>query len=369
MWAERQLGLALGNYLSYEAIKKIVNTLKTVFHKSFNTYNWGDNPVSQETRKVKPPSLAHTPGYVDNSFMRIVMIEKGILRPNSCEAKRRGRRPIISEQRLAGWKYLHIFRNGPLRRFHEREGALTAHIYLLKRADEVPDWSVEEPREDDANHHDEEDPDEWTDDENIQIEIRNDGTVGVVRRDLERMEMQEDIEIEQIEIQEEEIEEKGEKQKEQDGRRVVVETEEKGEKQKEQDGQRVVVEVEEKGERQKNCNQDDNELNEVLRKLQDAERKLKIQEENSKAYQKENENKDAMIAKEKAATKYWKQQLGTIKDKCEHVPAEFGRLEEQYKFVSSLYESSKPRANKRQKYVASHNEDEKESDGEIEEQN
>ena len=314
MYAEHQLGLALGNHLSYEAITNIIGGMKTVFQKSFNNYNWGDNTISADTRVVKPPSLAHCPGYVDNTFMRQLMVQKHIMRPD--RSSKRQRRLCMSDQRSPGWRHYHLYKqHGPLRRFNEREGALEAHIMMLKRADEVPDWTVQQQvQEVDSQLEDE---DEWTDDENLQIHISNDGAYEIINKQVERMDIHdeqvqtddlEDVEIQEVEVQEE------------------------------------PVETEQKGEKQKNCNEEDNKkLNDVLRRLQEAERQLQVLEEKSKAYQKENENKEASIVKEKAASRYWKQQSDANKENLNHVNKELSRMEDQYNFVRDLYETSKPK--------------------------
>jgi hypothetical protein len=81
----------------------------------------------------------------------------------------------MSEQKLPGWRSWHVYRkNGPLRRFNEREGMLAALTYLLKRADDLPTWQDDDDDCVVLSHKDDDDDDDsssWTSDENLVITI------------------------------------------------------------------------------------------------------------------------------------------------------------------------------------------------------
>ena len=173
MWAEYQLGLHLGLHPSYEGLRNIVNLINKVLDTAFKYQSRSNNSrPSVETRVVIPPTLAITPGYPRNTFMRQLLVDRGTMQ---ADPSMRGQRRLhMSEQKLPGWRSWQIYkRNGPLRRFNEREGLLAAIDYLQKRADAVPTWSNEDEEDYVVVNHEDDDEGSWTSDENLEIRIIN----------------------------------------------------------------------------------------------------------------------------------------------------------------------------------------------------
>ncbi len=142
MFSEFQLGLSLGTHLSFEGMASLVRMVKTVMRTAFKFRN-ERNTKPRETRVVVPPSLAVTAGYNKNKFMRQLMADRGIIRP---DRRRPGeRRLMMSDQKLSGWQKWQVFRrHGPMHRYQEREGMLDAIIMQLKTADKIPVWGDED---------------------------------------------------------------------------------------------------------------------------------------------------------------------------------------------------------------------------------
>ncbi len=174
MWVEFQLGLHLGLHPSYEGCRNMVNLINKVLDTAFKYQRCSnDSRQSVETRVVIPPTLAVTPGYPRNTFMKQLLVDRGTMQ---ADANMRGQRRLhMSEQKLPGWRSWHVYRkNGPLRRFNEREGMLAALTYLLKRADALPTWQDDDDDCVVLSHKDDDDDDDsssWTSDENLVITI------------------------------------------------------------------------------------------------------------------------------------------------------------------------------------------------------
>ena len=137
MWLEFQLGLHLGQHLSYEGVASVVKSVIIVLNTAYVIPK--KVMRSRETRKVVPPALAVTPGYNKNVFMRQLLADRGLIP----QERRSGRRLIMSTQRMPGWKNWNVFQqHGPLRRYNQREGILEALTMLLRRSDPVPVWET-----------------------------------------------------------------------------------------------------------------------------------------------------------------------------------------------------------------------------------
>ncbi len=285
---EYQLGLSLGTHLSYEGYASIVNLVNTVFDTAFKFQKKQGKKKSRQTRKVVPPSLAITPGYVHNVFMRQILTDKRIIR-------RDPRNPITkrmhwSDQKLPGHQNWQVFREqGPMRRFQEREGYLAAHLWMLKRADKVPVWcedeedeSEEEEVQEVQQQLDEDRPydpeEEWVTDPNLCFVVTNkpDGEIEVITENVAQME------------------------------------------------------VDEQKEKKKGDYNED---------LIEIKRMFLVEQEKNKSYRAEMDKKMAVIAKERAAAKYWREQYEAKVEKLNFVEKEFERIKEQYKFLRNTYKA------------------------------
>ena len=78
MWADHQMGIGLGKYLSYEGQEHVVRTVNKVFDMVFcsNAYKGR----GRTTKKVVPPPLDQTVGYYDDEYM-YQLIEESRGRP------------------------------------------------------------------------------------------------------------------------------------------------------------------------------------------------------------------------------------------------------------------------------------------------
>ena len=297
---EYQLGLSLGTNLSYEGYCSIVNLVNTVFDTAFKFQKRQGKNKSRQTRKVVPPSLAITPGYVNNVFMRQILVDKRIMRRDP--HKPITKRMHWSDQKLPGHQNWQVFREqGPMKRFQEREGYLAAHLWMLKRADKVPVWcedeeDASEDASEDGDHEDQQqqqeqqqqqldeespyDPEEeWSSDPNLVFVVNNatDQEIEVITDNVGQME----------------------------------------------------VDEEKRKDKKENYNED----------LIEIKRMFLVEQEKNKSYKAEMDKKMAAIAKERAAAKYWREQYEAKVDHLDFVEKEFGRIKEQYKFLRNTYKA------------------------------
>ena len=172
MFIEFQLGVHLGTHLSHEGVANVVRMVKTVLRTAFK-YRTVRNINPRETRVVVPPSLAYTAGYNKNRFMRQLMADRGIIRPDRLSPGQR--RLMMSDQRLSGWQNWYVFKqHGPLRRYQEREGMLEAIIMQLKTSDKIPVWNTDEEEVDETeDNNDGDDANNAGDDANNAVEDAN----------------------------------------------------------------------------------------------------------------------------------------------------------------------------------------------------
>ena len=300
MWSENQLGVYLGMTPSYEACRNIAKTLITVFDKAFCDLNSVNSPRSKEPRLMVPLCLSVTPGFSDNQFMRQIMMDKLIIKSKKKPAK--DARLKCSEQRTPGWQDWKIYQiHGPMRRFDEREGALAAHKEWLKRSDPVPQWGQE-----------------WSDD-----------------RDFVIVNSPEPVNVRQVEPQEE-----NEPQPCEDQQQEPVDVQDVQESQQEKE--------------ERDCNED--QLVGAVDKIDTLERQVAICQERIKAYEQQADNKEAQVYKEKAATKWWRnqaelrtheknkadEQVRALGVKLNTLSNDHARLMTDYEFLRSLYESERP---------------------------
>ena len=342
MWIEFQLGLHLGSHLSYEGVRNIINAVETVLDTAYK-FQKHKRAKSRDTRQVVPQSLATTPGWNKNRFQRQLLFDRGLLTVN--DRKPGAKKLKMSDQTLEGHENWYVFRKfGKLDRYHERDGILEAFIRLLKRADKIPDWSQmaingnDEPEDEEETivvqdvddvetevhvtegegetsaleevtnavedmavvaPNDEDTPydpeEEWTSDRDLQIEIttKPDGSQDIITRRIQLIDS-------------------------------------------EDENKEMPLEKGTEKEREENSYED---LNELADKLQEAERRLQIEVEKNKAYKTELENKDVTLSKEKAATKFWRQQSEDKKAKIEELEIEVQRQSDEKKYMRNVYKS------------------------------
>ena len=115
MWAEPQLGLALGFHLSHEGMRKVVDTVHEVLDTAFKMKR---KRSSSESEIVFPPPLHKTPGWNKNRFMLRLMEDKGLIKLERKAGERRERRMLMSNQQMTGYQKWHIYQqHGELPRF------------------------------------------------------------------------------------------------------------------------------------------------------------------------------------------------------------------------------------------------------------
>ena len=337
MWSEFQLGLALGSILSFEGMRKVVNSVHKTLDSAFKFCETeaGSHPAKEN----QPPTLDVTPGWNRNRFMRQILEDRGLI---PSEREQGARRMMMSDQKPSGWENWHVFKDGPLRRFNEREGNLEAQIWLQRRADEIPVWGTDnqEPEQMEINEesaqeeavansvqeeavvnsvqeeavvNSEDEPydpeEEWIADKDIQIEFVNkpNGEVEVIHRRVAMIDTSAESCVDEIE--DGDADENG-----------CVETQ----KQK-----------------QENYNEDDKEW------IKELTRALEIEKEKTKAYRAEIEHKDLAIAREKATVRYWKQQIREVNEKVVALEKEVEGAHETMRFMRSTYKAKEIAKNKK----------------------
>ena len=306
-WAENQLCVGLGSNPSYEACQKIANTVITVFDKAFCEQNLANNPKSRPPTVKIPPCLSVTPGFCDVAFMRQLLVDKMIIKTKKKSSN--DARPKHSEQRAQGWRDWHIYKlHGSLDRYTEKEGALLAHRMMLKKGDEVPVW--------------EENPDEWVTDRNVVIinpMINNNKSAQANQEAKDAKDNDDKDDYDEHQINDVHLEAEPQKQN-------------------------------------KTVYNEDEQLAVALNKVDMLERQLEICQEKVKAYEKTIDGKEALVHKEKAAAKYWRQQSEfnktersqAVDQNCKlrmevnSVTKELERMTSEYEYLRNLYESQLP---------------------------
>ena len=359
MWAEPQMGLALGFHLSHEGMVKVVDMVHEVLDTSFKMKR---KRSSSESEAVFPPPLHKTPGWNKNRFMLRLLEDKGLIRIERKAGERRERRSLMSNQQMTGYQDWHVYKtHGELPRFQQREGILEAMVYMWNRADKVPVWVDDEEEcaadevvatndvlvesevvvekevvveeaieafeglevekvkgtevvQDDGEESDGDDPydpEGWTANKDIVIEINNDMFIDGNGEDEVFVE---DSVVEQQSI-EKDVEEKG------------VAT----------GGVQDIVSGEEKEDTK--YNEDDNNVSWLLNRLKHTERKFKVEKEKAKAYKADLAKEKVALVREKASVKFWREQVAVKEERIEELEKENNRLEETKKFERNAYKA------------------------------
>ena len=340
MWAEPQMGLALGYHLSHEGMKSVLKMVHEVMDTAFSMKKRKRSERSYRDEPDCPPPLSQTPGWNKNKFMRQLLADRGLVP----DVRKRGEKRLkMSTQKIPGADSWHVFvTHGPLNRFDEREGILEAIIHLWNRKDKMPVWGAEEDEIEDVvveevvdnavvegvvdNEVVEDvvkevvvdgdavddgeapyDPEEWIANSDIEIEFHNDLCV-----QMPEVEMG---------VQEMEIKEHDNGDGQEEGE---VKMDSEKEKVKEQKVERK--EHKEKKRTEKENSNEDQDVEWLLNRLKNTERMVKVQKEKCKVYKKDLEGKEVAVAREKASVKFWKQQYDGKKEEMEKLEAEVQRL-------------------------------------------
>ncbi len=250
MFTGFQLGLNLGDFLSTEGIERVKTCLIRVFDHSFQRDP--NRPRSRNYNTKLPPSLAYTPGYQDDRFMIQLLTEKKIIQGRSRSTANCHSRLRCSDERLPGWRNWDIFiQHGPLWNYDSRRGILEAAVDTMNKSNDIPEWVCErlEDKEDfmelgEANDRQEDDETDYDD------EVFNS--------------------------------------------RASVNEKHKDSRNKRQK------------ESCKDCIESEKLLELARTNVKDSERQLKVALEKIQSYKKDIENKNALLAKERAATKHYK---------------------------------------------------------------
>ncbi len=315
---EYQLGLSLGLTLSWEGLIKYKECVIRIFDFSFaaNSYR----PPSSPAKPDMPPLLEHTPGYMEDRFMRQVMEAKRFIQVQTPEDG------VLDEPKLkcqdardrpSGWRYWRIYKEqGPMWTFESREGMLEAWHMQMRQSHSDNDiyWGMKHQEEIDSSDASVEE----IDDEVRQVTLST-GDDDVF------------------------MEDKREKQ-----------NEEQGEKQKER----------------KNSNE-----KELLQDLNETRRLLSVEQEKSKSYRKESEKWKREAEKEKERNEELLKSLEKEEKSMKHLRKQNKRLVQEYYYLRDLYEA-RPRNLKVKrasadinKYMNESSDEDELSDGEeIEEQ-
>ena len=297
MWSEWQLGLGLGNHLSYEGMNCLIKYIMTIFDKSFcrNRYR----PVSQDPELQWPQSLNITAGYCDNVFFKQVMAAKLIITRPLPEGERR---LSHSERRPPAARYWRVFKDhGRLERFQQKEGLMEAFCQMWKQSDEDPVWAP-------------------TVEEEVEEVPAND----VVVEEVEVIEINDGDEGDYVMVA-----------PNHEPVREVFDHDEN---------------IEPEKVKEKNFYEDFVSAQNEVKKM---DRKLKVATETTKAYKKDIEAKEAEIVKEKALTRHWKSaadrkekekdgmvvQYQHLLDQVKLVDEECKRITKEYEFLRNIYEA------------------------------
>ena len=314
-WFEPQLGIGLGNTLSYEGQKNLVKYIMTVLDTTFSSR--GQRLESQEAKDLSPPSLAHTTGYNDDLYMKQQMAAKHIIYRPIPEGERQ---LLCSNKKHHGYLNYWIHKeHGMLRRFNEREGVLFGIQTLMKRGDSVPMWT-EMARENEVR----------ADEEIEVITIDDEYLINEEEEAVREIHMVEEVSLEELEI---------------DDMHSVSD---------EQD-MNVDNNVHVEPEKQKKRNDNESDDYKIQGQLDEKERQVQIAEEKTQSYKSMMEAQEAKISKERAASKYWQktaenkevekkkilEQLRELQFEYDHIKGNLKRMTAEYEFLRNTYSSEK----------------------------
>lgn len=329
MWADHQMGIGLGKYLSYEGQEHVVRTVNKVFDTVFGSNAYKGR--GRTTKKVVPPPLDQTVGYYDDEYM-YQLIEESRGRPRSTGGERRTRRLQYSNQRMPGWRRWHVFRqHGNLWNIGCREGILESLKFLTNRSDRKPVWN----KDDEANVDGEDYLIDQVEEGIREIEVVEASDDESVFEDAE--EMEEDSDDDPIFKQEAKpvpIWRKSSAKETITGMKFVVKENEKSEEK-----------VKERKDSIESENSDDDKTTKLLElardKIKESERMLTVADEKIKALKKERVKKDESIIKEKAATRYWKDLATNKQEECEQLLDKLQEVQDKYEKEKDKYEKEK----------------------------
>ena len=251
MYLEFQLGVDLGSTVSIEGIKRLKNTLMKVFDHAFQ--DDPNRPRSNNYRTKLPPSLSVTPGYEDDQFMIQLLEEKRIIKARTRSAGNNPPQLRCSDKRSPGWRKLDVFiENGALWNYESRGVVLQTIKDARNISNEVPKWIIVD--EDDSQDMD------------ITAEDK-DGD----NNDDDETDYDDEVFC------------------------ITAKESEKSKKSKT------------KKQSCKDCNEIENLLQLARDNVKDSERQLTVAVEKMKVYKQEIESKEAQLAKERAATKHWRE--------------------------------------------------------------
>lgn len=274
MFTGFQLGINLGDFLSTEGIERVKTCLIRVFDHSFQRDP--NRPRSRNYNTKLPPSLAYTPGYQEDRFMMQLLAEKKIIQARPRSTASSHSRLRCSDDRLPGWRNWDIFvQHGPLWNYDSRRGILEAARDTMNKSNNIPEWVCES----------------WEDnDDSMELEVAKD------RDDGDETDYDDD---------------------------VFNATASAGEKPKNSKNKR-------QKENCKNCNESEKLLELARTNVKDSERQLKVALEKIQSYKKDIDNKNALLAKERAATKHWKAMSEQKRAEYEHLLDELHNLKVEY---------------------------------------
>ena len=321
-YLEWQMGLGLGNTLSYEGQKCIIRYFQTVLDCTFSAR--GEKIPSEPAKLSAPPSLGVTTGYDDDLFMKQLLAAKMIIPSRPADEVIM---PYSNKQvGNMDWKIYQI--QGEMRRVVQRQGVLEGTIRIMKQGDALPVWAdlaVDTADDENAMVVDQ---DEGNDDEVIIIEEIP--QAGNIVNDNEAVrEVTEDDWV------------------------AVLNN----------DDQANVGQPERKSE--KDCNEEIIELT----------RKVKIAEERSMAYKEANEVNEAKLVRERASVKFWKntaknasdcgaierkkmtEQIRVLEFEHEHTKESLKRMTAEYEFLRDIYNSAERKRPQRLRITRSFVED------------
>ncbi len=325
-WLEWQLGLGLGKTLSYEGQQCLIRYFLTVMDTTFSAFC--ELPQSNAAECKQPPSLADTPGYFDDIYMLQVLAARMIIPPRP-----EGEAELLFSNKFRpgrnSWK-VHT-EHGALRRFAQREGALEGISLMMRRGDSLPVWIDIQPVEMAHVAQAAEDADESDEimiieeEESVQqpeATLSEDEDFLINENEAVReVEIFEDVSLEELDLVDHENEQ-----------------------------EEVRGEPEKKTEREYN-----EDMKNLQMKVDEAERKLNIAEEKLEAYKASNEGSEAKLVREKAAVKYWRnnvdvkemekkklcEQLKDLDFTHEHTKESLKRMTAEYEFLRNVYSSER----------------------------
>ena len=260
--------------------------------------------------------------------MMRILEDKGLLRVVRQPGQRRPRRQLMSYQKMPGSENWQVFlKHGELPRYQQREGVLEAMILMWNKADAIPVWDFEEEvvvekevvkdvvveseavevavealevnGDDDAPY----DPEDWIATDDIVVEFDNKVNV----RDDNEVECAEGAVAQEV---------------------VVA-----------HDDSVVQDDVFETPENKTKYNEDDKDVEWLLNRLQEKERRAKVDKEKIRAYRLDIEKGKVALAREKASVKFYKQQVEGKDAKIEQLEREIASMEDTRRFERNAYKA------------------------------